>query len=318
MTVRVELVGATGAVLLLTLDRPSRRNAVDHPTLLELLAIQASDDTGRRGTASGRDHRHPAGVQRRCRSHRRRARSVHRRPVVGAARLRRSRRPRRRRRSTGRHSVPGAQLAVAADLRVATPAQRDRGAGRQARPRGRPLDGAPFRRRVLASRRHGRCSSAPRRTPAERLHDLGAVHRLGDLDDALAWADQLASLAPLTIAGHKLALEHRSDDPPIVELGRDGAGDGVGQHRRRRGTNGVPREAPATFSRAESASVRRRHVATSHRTIGPDRRRAILTSSCRISSGGCAAASSRPADRATSPRHRAPSDASSRRTGGLR
>ena len=31
----------SGAVLLVTLDRPSRRNAVDHETLLELLAVQA-------------------------------------------------------------------------------------------------------------------------------------------------------------------------------------------------------------------------------------------------------------------------------------
>jgi enoyl-CoA hydratase len=42
---------------------------------------------------------------------------------------------------------------------------------------------------------------------AVRLHGLGLVHRLGDLDDALAWADELAELAPLTIAAHKVALE---------------------------------------------------------------------------------------------------------------
>ena len=41
MTVRVEALGAGGAVLLVTLDRPSKRNAVDHATLLELLAVQA-------------------------------------------------------------------------------------------------------------------------------------------------------------------------------------------------------------------------------------------------------------------------------------
>jgi enoyl-CoA hydratase len=42
---------------------------------------------------------------------------------------------------------------------------------------------------------------------AERLHAAGAVHRLGSLDDALAWAREIARLAPLSIAGHKLALE---------------------------------------------------------------------------------------------------------------
>jgi enoyl-CoA hydratase len=34
----------------------------------------------------------------------------------------------------------------------------------------------------------------------------GFVNRLGTLDDALGWADEIAALAPLTIAGHKLAL----------------------------------------------------------------------------------------------------------------
>jgi enoyl-CoA hydratase len=52
---------------------------------------------------------------------------------------------------------------------------------------------------------------------AERLHASGGIHRLGGLDHALAWADQLAALAPLTIAGHKLALEHRTPEPPTVE-----------------------------------------------------------------------------------------------------
>ena len=49
---------------------------------------------------------------------------------------------------------------------------------------------------------------------AERLTQSGAVHRLGDLDDALAWADDIAAMAPLTIAAHKLGLEHAagSDD----------------------------------------------------------------------------------------------------------
>jgi enoyl-CoA hydratase len=52
---------------------------------------------------------------------------------------------------------------------------------------------------------------------AERLHAAGAVHRLGGLDDALAWAGELANLAPLSLRGHKLALEAiadgRDDDP---------------------------------------------------------------------------------------------------------
>jgi len=32
------------------------------------------------------------------------------------------------------------------------------------------------------------------------------VQRIGDLDAALDWAQEIAALAPLSIAGHKLAL----------------------------------------------------------------------------------------------------------------
>jgi enoyl-CoA hydratase len=41
----------------------------------------------------------------------------------------------------------------------------------------------------------------------EDAHRLGLVQRLGGLDDALAWADEVAALAPLTIQAHKAALE---------------------------------------------------------------------------------------------------------------
>ena len=44
---------------------------------------------------------------------------------------------------------------------------------------------------------------------------LGFAQRAGSLDDALAWADDIAKLAPLTIRGHKIglnALDADSDD----------------------------------------------------------------------------------------------------------
>ena len=50
-------------------------------------------------------------------------------------------------------------------------------------------------------------------TPTGEELTGGFVHRLGDLDAALAWAAELAGLAPLTVAAHKLALE-RSAPPP--------------------------------------------------------------------------------------------------------
>ena len=40
----------------------------------------------------------------------------------------------------------------------------------------------------------------------KRAYELGFVQRLGDLAAALEWAKEIAELAPLTIAGHKSAL----------------------------------------------------------------------------------------------------------------
>lgn len=49
----------------------------------------------------------------------------------------------------------------------------------------------------------------------EALRASGAVHRLGGLDAALDWAQEIARLAPMTIAGHKLALERCSSGPDL-------------------------------------------------------------------------------------------------------
>lgn len=49
----------------------------------------------------------------------------------------------------------------------------------------------------------------------EALRASGAVHRLGGLDAALDWAQEIARLAPMTIAGHKLALERCSSGPNL-------------------------------------------------------------------------------------------------------
>jgi enoyl-CoA hydratase len=40
----------------------------------------------------------------------------------------------------------------------------------------------------------------------EDAHRLGLVQRMGDLEVALTWAAEIAALAPLSIAGPKLAL----------------------------------------------------------------------------------------------------------------
>lgn len=49
------------------------------------------------------------------------------------------------------------------------------------------------------------------------LHRTGAVHRLGTFDDALAWAHELCTLAPLTLAGHKMTLESLAGEPTVDE-----------------------------------------------------------------------------------------------------
>jgi enoyl-CoA hydratase len=45
---------------------------------------------------------------------------------------------------------------------------------------------------------------------ASRLHSIGAVHRIGDFDSALQWAHELSRMAPLSMRGHKLALDAES------------------------------------------------------------------------------------------------------------
>ena len=120
----------------------------------------------------------------------------------------------------------GTQLALACDLRVATESSRF---GVPAAKLGLAVDqftvarvtqelGAPVARAMLL---------AAETFSGERLHACGAVHRLGDLDVALAWADEIAALAPLTIAAHKLALESLAGSStaghPDVNAARDAA-----------------------------------------------------------------------------------------------
>ena len=54
----------------------------------------------------------------------------------------------------------------------------------------------------------------------EELARLGAVHRVGDLESARIWANQIAALAPLSIAGHKAALNASSREPEVDDLVR--------------------------------------------------------------------------------------------------
>ena len=106
----------------------------------------------------------------------------------------------------------GTQLALAADLRIATATS---------------VFGIPAAKLGLAVDHWTIERAADEFTPSvaramliaaqtysgEQLHALGAVHRIGGLDAAQDWASALAGLAPLTIRAHKLGLEQRGATP---------------------------------------------------------------------------------------------------------
>lgn len=99
----------------------------------------------------------------------------------------------------------GTQLALACDLRVVAP---DARFGIPAAKLGLMVNHWTVQRLV------GLAGAGPAREvllaceeiDAARALHLGLANRAGGLDDALEWAGAIAALAPLTIAGHKLAL----------------------------------------------------------------------------------------------------------------
>ena len=214
-----------GRVAVITLDRPARRNAVDHPTLLELLQVQASilaDAPGQiravvltgsppafsagadlNGVEEGQFQTDLTAV----------LRGFGRLPVAVIAAI------------DGPALGAGAQLAIATDLRVATP---DSILGIPAAKLGLVVDHWTIRRlstEFSPPIARAMLLAAATYTGAQ-LHATGGVHRLGGLDDAIAWAHELADLAPLTIAGHKLGLEHaitESTDDEEFEIARSAA-----------------------------------------------------------------------------------------------
>lgn len=191
------------ATLLVTLDRPERRNAVNHEALEGLAAAfteAASDEAVRVLVLTGAGGHFCAGADLSGVEDAGFAAVLRRvlfglrdlpKPAIAAI--------------DGAALGAGTQLAVACDLRVAT-----EGAsfGIPAAKLGLMVDHWTVQRLALD------LGFGPARAVlvgAEVLtgadcHRLGLVQRLGSLDDALAWATHLADLAPLTMAGHKLGL----------------------------------------------------------------------------------------------------------------
>lgn len=196
-------------VVVVTIDRPERRNAVDHATLLALADAQrAARDGGARvlvltgaspafcagadltGVESGEFVDALVAALRGFTDLRIPTLAAIDGPALGA----------------------GTQLAVACDLRIASPTSQF---GIPAAKLGLAVDrwtvdractelGPSVARAMLL---------AAQTYTAEQLHHSGGVHRLGTLADALVWAQQLAELAPLTIAAHKEALEGLAPPP---------------------------------------------------------------------------------------------------------
>jgi enoyl-CoA hydratase len=196
-------------VLLVTLDRPERRNAVDHATLNALRDAQAAamSNGARVLVLTGAPPAFCAGADLGGVEDRgftttlgEVLRGFGELPAVCVAAV------------DGPALGAGMQLAAACDLRVATSGSIF---GIPAARLGLALDewtierlsrevGWPTTRAMLL---------AAETSTGEELLRLGFVQRLGPLDVALSWAVELAELAPLTIAAHKLAMERSAPSP---------------------------------------------------------------------------------------------------------
>lgn len=116
----------------------------------------------------------------------------------------------------------GMQVAVACDLRMAAPDSRF---AIPAAKLGLMMDHWSVQRVALLAG-HGPARAlllAAEEIDGEAAVRLGLAQRAGRLDDALAWAAHIATLAPLAVAGHKLALnrlEPALADPEVDEARR--------------------------------------------------------------------------------------------------
>jgi len=110
----------------------------------------------------------------------------------------------------------GTQVAIACDLRVAAPAARF--AVPTAR-NGLAVD--PWTIRRLALLAGGGAARAIllgcEQLDDQRAYDRGLVDRLGSFNDAFAWAEDLATAAPLTLAYSKRVLESMLEPRPWAE-----------------------------------------------------------------------------------------------------
>jgi enoyl-CoA hydratase len=230
--------GTAGRVGLLTIDRQERRNAVDAESCAALEeGLRGLVDDGARAVVltgagghfcAGADLSGVEGAE-----FRRLLRSLLDAlvdvpvPVIAAV--------------AGAALGAGTQLAVACDLRVATA---DARFGIPAAKLGLMVDHWTVQRlaRLAGFGPAQAMLLAADEVDGARAFDLGLVHRTGGLDEAVDWARSVASLAPLTIAGHKLALgsleapaaDARVDEALVRAWASDDLAEGMAAFRERR------------------------------------------------------------------------------------
>jgi len=203
-----------GSVALVTINRPERRNAVDLPTLKAIREAQIDvvDKSGRAMVITGAAPAFCAGADLSGVHEEEFASALHdvlhamtTMPIVTMACI------------DGPALGAGAQIAASCDIRVATATS---AIGIPAAKLGLVVNHWTVERLVREFSwpvARAMLLTARLYTGAE-LAQLGSVHRLGDLSDALSWAKEIAAMAPLTIAGHKLALAVSAADPQVNEL----------------------------------------------------------------------------------------------------
>ena len=201
-----------GPVALVTIDRPERRNAVDREALGQLddaiTAAQDADPATRVLVLTGAGGHFCAGAdltgledETFAATLRVVLRRLHDAPFPTIAAV------------DGAALGAGTQLAIACDLRSTTPTARF---GIPAAKLGLMVDHWTVQR-VATLAGHGPARAmllAAEVLSGDDAVRLGLAQRIGDLDDALTWAGDIAQLAPLTIQGHKLMLNRLEPDLP--------------------------------------------------------------------------------------------------------
>lgn len=188
-------------VLLCTIDRPERRNAVDAEHLDALHDVCADLDGARALVLAGAGSAFCAGADlgkiedaSAATAVRRTLDAIAGLPVCTIAAV------------EGPAMGAGTQLAMACDLRVVGPGARF---GIPSSKLGLMVDHETIEQLALLAG-HGLARAvllAAETFDAETAVRVGFAQRRGTLDDALAWADDIAALAPLSVAAQKLALD---------------------------------------------------------------------------------------------------------------